>query len=215
MSLAERLLIGMALAAMVVYATTPFAIRVAGRLQFYDKPAGYKGHARATPYLGGAAVMGGFLIAVLVAAGDWSKTVPLVGGVALLWAVGTIDDRRTVSPVIRVVIEAALAAVIWASGLGWNLHLGGAVDLTLTCLWVLAVVNAFNLFDNMDGAASTMALVVSAGAALIGIVRGDVWMAVGEASSADCPSTTERVRSHRLPFEVGALGLNPCWIHCR
>jgi hypothetical protein len=28
-------------------------------------------------------------------------------------------------------------------------------------------------------------------------------------------STTDRVRRHRLPFEVGALGLNPCWIHCR
>jgi len=41
--------------------------------------------------------MSGFVLAMLVAAGDWRKTVPLVGGVALLWAVGTIDDRRTVS----------------------------------------------------------------------------------------------------------------------
>ena len=98
MSLAERLPVGMALAAVVVYATTPYAIRVANRLQFYDQPIGYKGHARPTPYLGGAAVMGGFVIAVFVAAGDWSKTMPLVGGVALLWAVGTIDDRRTVRP---------------------------------------------------------------------------------------------------------------------
>jgi UDP-GlcNAc:undecaprenyl-phosphate GlcNAc-1-phosphate transferase len=181
-SLAERLLISLALASAIVYAATPYAISLANRLQFYDKPVGYKGHARPTPYLGGAAVMSGFVLAMLLAAGDWRKTVPLVGGVALLWAVGTIDDRRTVSPVIRVVVEIALAAVIWASGLGWDLHLGGGVDLVLTCLWVLAIVNAFNLFDNMDGAASTMALVVSAGAALIGIVRGDAWLAVGAAS---------------------------------
>jgi UDP-GlcNAc:undecaprenyl-phosphate/decaprenyl-phosphate GlcNAc-1-phosphate transferase len=174
--------ISLLVAAGVVYATTPYAIRVAGRLQFYDKPIGYKGHARPTPYLGGAAVMAGFVIAVLLSAGDWRKTVPLVGGVALLWTVGTIDDRRTVSPLVRVFIELVLAAMIWASGLGWDLHLGGAVNLVLTCLWVLAIVNAFNLFDNMDGAASTMALVVSAGAALIGIVRGDVWLAVGAAS---------------------------------
>jgi UDP-GlcNAc:undecaprenyl-phosphate/decaprenyl-phosphate GlcNAc-1-phosphate transferase len=180
--LAERLPISLLLAAGVVYAATPYAIRLAGRLQFYDKPVGYKGHARPTPYLGGAAVMAGFVIAVLLAAGDWHKTVPLVGGVALLWTVGTIDDRRTVSPLVRVGIEVVLAAMIWATGLGWDLHLGGAVNLMLTCLWVLAIVNAFNLFDNMDGAASTMALVVSAGAALIGIVRGDVWLAVGAAS---------------------------------
>ncbi len=182
MSLAERLLISLAVASAIVYVATPYAIHVAGRLQFYDKPVGYKGHARPTPYLGGAAVMSGFVLAMLLAAGDWGKTVPLVGGVALLWTVGTIDDRRTVSPLMRVVIEVVLAAMIWDSGLGWDLHLGGAVNLTLTCVWVVGIVNAFNLFDNMDGAASTMALVVSAGAALIGIVRGDVWLAVGAAS---------------------------------
>ena len=182
MGLGERLLISLALASVIVYAATPYAISLANRLQFYDKPVGYKGHARPTPYLGGAAVMSGFVLAMLLAAGDWRKTVPLVGGVALLWAVGTIDDRRTVRPAWRVLVELALAWMVWASGLGWNLHAGGAVNLTLTCVWVLAVINAFNLFDNMDGAASTMALVVSAGAALIGIVRGDVWLAVGAAS---------------------------------
>jgi UDP-GlcNAc:undecaprenyl-phosphate GlcNAc-1-phosphate transferase len=181
-SLTERLLIGFAVAAMVVYAATPYAIIVADRLRFYDKPIGYKGHARPTPYLGGAAVMAGFIVALLLTAGHWGRTVPLVGGVALLWAVGTIDDRRTVRPAWRILVELALAWMVWASGLGWHLHMGGGVDLALTCLWVLGIVNAFNLFDNMDGAASTMALVVSAGAALIGIIRGDAWLAVGAAS---------------------------------
>jgi UDP-N-acetylmuramyl pentapeptide phosphotransferase/UDP-N-acetylglucosamine-1-phosphate transferase/O-antigen ligase len=180
--LAERLPIGLALAALVVYAATPYAIVLADRLGFYDEPTGYKGHARPTPYLGGAAVMSGFVIAMLAAAGDWSKTIPLVGGVALLWAVGTIDDRRTVRPAWRVLVELALAWMVWASGLGWHLHAGALVDLGVTCVWIVAVVNAFNLFDNMDGAASTMALVVAAGASLIGVVRGDAWLAVGAAS---------------------------------
>ena len=181
MTLAERLLIGLFVAAGVVYVTTPYAIRLADRLEFYDKPVGYKGHARPTPYLGGAAVMLGFAIAVVMA-GDWRKTAPLVGGAALLWLVGTVDDRRTVSPVLRALVELGLAALVWAVGLGWDLHMGGAVDLVLTCLWVLGIVNAFNLFDNMDGAASTMALVVSAGAGLIGLVRGDAWLAIGAAA---------------------------------
>jgi UDP-GlcNAc:undecaprenyl-phosphate/decaprenyl-phosphate GlcNAc-1-phosphate transferase len=177
-----HLMLGLALAAAATYGVTPVVIRVADRLRFYDEPTGYKGHEHPTPYLGGAAMMGGFVIAVLATAGDWSKTIPLVGGVALLWAVGTIDDRRTVRPAWRVLVELALAWMVWASGLGWDLHLGSAVDLVLTCLWVLAVVNAFNLFDNMDGAASTMALVVSAGAVILGVVRGDAWLAVGAAS---------------------------------
>src|SRR5919199_1827079 len=62
------------------------------------------------------------------------------------------------------------------------LALGGAADLALTIVWVVAVVNAFNLFDNMDGAASTMALVVSAGVVGMGVVHDDTWLAVAAAT---------------------------------
>jgi UDP-N-acetylmuramyl pentapeptide phosphotransferase/UDP-N-acetylglucosamine-1-phosphate transferase len=182
MTLAERLLIGLVIAATVVYLITPYAIVAANRMAFLDVPSDYKGHLRPTPYLGGAALMAGFVVAVLVAAGDWHRTAPLLGGVAVLWVVGTIDDRWTVRPALRVLVELALAWVVWTSGLGWHLHAGGLVDLGVTCVWIVAVVNAFNLFDNMDGAASTMALVVSAGAAILGLLRGDVWLAVGAAS---------------------------------
>ena len=33
---------------------------------------------------------------------------------------------------------------------------GDAVDLALTMVWVVGLVNAFNLMDNMDGAAATL-----------------------------------------------------------
>jgi UDP-GlcNAc:undecaprenyl-phosphate GlcNAc-1-phosphate transferase len=182
LTLAERLLTGVLVAAGIVYAATPYAISLADRLQFYDRPAGYKGHARPTPYLGGAPVIVGFVVALLLTAGDGYKTTPLVGGVALLWVVGTIDDRKTVSPALRVLLELGLAVFVWMTGLGWSLHMGPVLDLVLTCVWILGVVNAFNLFDNMDGAAGTITLVISAGAAVIGIVQGDVWLAVGAAS---------------------------------
>ena len=45
-------------------------------------------------------------------------------------------------------------------------------------LWVVAVVNAFNLFDNMDGAASSMACVVAGALAVLGIANGDTWLSV-------------------------------------
>src|SRR4051812_29596232 len=124
---------------------------------------GYKGHARPTPYLGGSAVMVGFLLALAaVSVEDWSRTLPLVGGMAVLWVVGTIDDRHNLAAGLRAGVEAVLAAMLWYAGLGWDLGLGAVPDVLLTILWVVAVVNAFNLFDNMDGASSTMALVVTA-----------------------------------------------------
>jgi UDP-GlcNAc:undecaprenyl-phosphate GlcNAc-1-phosphate transferase len=179
-----RIGFGVGLAAVLAYASTPVAIVTARRLAFYDRPAGYKGHAAPTPYLGGAAVMLAFALALLLGAGDVAKTAPLLGGVAVLFVVGTIDDRRTVSPVFRVGVEFALAALLVAAGLGWQLGAGPAVDVLVNAIWIIAVVNAFNLFDNMDGAASTMALVVAGGACILALVTGDGW--VTAASAALC-----------------------------
>src|SRR5829696_5435453 len=145
--LEARLLIGLAIALAVVHVSTPLAIRVAERFEFYDKPIGYKGHAAPTPYLGGAAVVAGFVVAMVLLGGDWDRSLPLIAGVVVLWVVGTIDDRRTVSPTARIAIEAALAAALWELGLGWELGAGTLVDLVATVIWIVAVVNAFNLFD--------------------------------------------------------------------
>ncbi|MEA2157610.1 MAG: hypothetical protein QOE11_3750 [Solirubrobacteraceae bacterium] len=182
MPLEVRLLIGLALSTAMVYGTTPLAIRIAARLDFDDQPRGYRGHAKPTPFLGGAAVVAGFVAVVLLLTRDAGQTLPILGGVVVLWAVGTIDDRRSVPPLQRVVVEVALGAMLWAFGLGWSLGLGGAADLAATVIWVLAVVNAFNLFDNMDGASSTMAAVVSAAMAVLGAVQSDVWLAVTAAA---------------------------------
>ena len=78
-----RLLAGLAVSLVIVYVATPFAIRVADRYEFYDRPVGFKRHAAPTPYLGGSAVVAGFLIAVLLVAEDWRRTLPVVGGVLL------------------------------------------------------------------------------------------------------------------------------------
>src|SRR5215217_3360276 len=166
----------------MVYWFTPLAIRVADRYQFYDRPTGYKAHGRPTPYLGGAVVVAGFLAAVVLLAGHWERTLPLVFGVAVLSALGTLDDRRTVSPFVRVAAEGGLAVLLWALGFGWDLGAAAALDLAATAFWVVAVVNAFNLFDNMDGAAPSMAAVVAAGLAIFGIADGNTWLAVTAAA---------------------------------
>ena len=187
MPLEARLFVGLALATAIAYAATPVAIRLATHFDFYDAPIGYKGHAAPTPYLGGLAVITAFVVAVLALTSDSGQTLPVLGGVVVLWAVGTLDDRRAIGPLPRVAVEAGLASMLWATGLGWSLNLGEAADLIATVVWVIAVVNAFNLFDNMDGASSTMACVVAAAVAVLGLVQADVWLvATGAALCGAC-----------------------------
>ena len=110
--LEARLLTGLALSVAAAYLVTPLAIRLAQQFAFYDRPAGYKGHAAPTPYLGGAAVVTAFVAVLALVGPHDGRTPAVIGGVAVLWAVGTIDDRRTLAPGIRVAIEAGLAAAV-------------------------------------------------------------------------------------------------------
>src|SRR3954468_16042033 len=132
--LETRLLIGFGLATALVFWGTPLAIRVAARFDFYDQPVGYKGHSAPTPYLGGAPVVLAFMAVLGLLTSDWERTLPVGVGIIALWALGTIDDRRTVSPGVRVATEAACACVLVAAGQGW--HVGPpAVGLVVTIVW--------------------------------------------------------------------------------
>lgn len=125
--------------------------------------------------------MAAFALAILVA-GHPSRTAPLLLAAGVLLVLGTVDDHRDVSPAVRVAAEFTIGALLAIDGLGWTLGSGPALDAVVTGIWVVGVVNAFNLFDNMDGQASTMAAVASAGIAALALTTGDVWVAAGAAA---------------------------------
>jgi UDP-N-acetylmuramyl pentapeptide phosphotransferase/UDP-N-acetylglucosamine-1-phosphate transferase len=166
-----------ALSLVVVLAVTPLAIRIADRTSFHDQPVGYKGHTKPTPYLGGAAVFSGYLLGALLTGAADSQLVWILVFAIVLWAVGTVDDRITVTPQLRVLAEGGSAAVLFAVGLGWTITGNDAIDLAITVVWIVALSNAFNLMDNMDGAACTVALLSSLGTAVIALVMGDETLA--------------------------------------
>jgi len=158
---------------LAVLVATPVAIRVAGWLHFHDSPASHKGHATPTPYLGGTALMAGFFVGAVALGGGFWRLAPIVGGALVLWAVGTLDDRRTVTPQLRVVAAIGAATLLFVGGLGWSIFDQPFADYVLTVLWVVGLVNAFNLMDNMDGASSTIASLSALGAAVLAVSLGD------------------------------------------
>jgi UDP-GlcNAc:undecaprenyl-phosphate/decaprenyl-phosphate GlcNAc-1-phosphate transferase len=151
---------------------TPLAISVARRTGFLDCPRGYRRHGAPTPFLGGAAVLIGFLVSVLVVGGVSGKLFVLIVCAGGLWLLGTIDDRLTVAPTWRLVAEAGAAIALFAAGIGWETGAGGGVDLVLTVIWIVGLVNAFNLMDNLDGACGTLGCVSALGIGVLAVMRG-------------------------------------------
>jgi UDP-GlcNAc:undecaprenyl-phosphate GlcNAc-1-phosphate transferase len=172
-----RLLGAVLLSFAATFALTPAAIRLARRTAFLDHPVGYKAHAAPTAYLGGAAVIAGFLLAALVFGGAASDFAALAACTVGLLALGTLDDRIPIRPLYRLLAEVAAAVLLWKAGLGWDFLHSGFEELILTVAWVVGFTNAFNLMDNMDGAASTVGAVCAAGIGSAAATQSDILLA--------------------------------------
>jgi UDP-GlcNAc:undecaprenyl-phosphate GlcNAc-1-phosphate transferase len=171
-----RLILAFAVAFGIVQLTVPAAIWLAVRTGFLDHPRGYKKHERATPYLGGLGVMAAAL-PVAVVAGGGSDVFIIVACAAGLCVVGVVDDRAHLGPVVRVLAEFTAAFALWRADLGWMLWDGNLLDLALTTLWVVGLVNAFNLMDNLDGATGTLGGVSAAGVGVLAVAQGEIAIA--------------------------------------
>lgn len=166
-----------AIAALVTYRVTPFAIRVAVRTRFFDLPAGYKGHRSPTPYLGGTAIMIGILAAVVSVRGFGDAHGVIILAALGIWLMGTVDDKVNLPIGLRTLVEAGLAVLLYETGRGWNVFHFAPADLALTVVWVVGIMNAFNLMDNMDGASATTAAVSALGAGALALITGDTALA--------------------------------------
>jgi UDP-GlcNAc:undecaprenyl-phosphate GlcNAc-1-phosphate transferase len=172
-----RVVAAFAAAFTVTLAVTPVMRRVAIGTEFLDHPTGYKQHDRSTPYLGGIAVLAGFIVAAALFGDGLSEYLAVVGCAVGLGVVGAVDDRVRLMVSPRLAAHLTAGAVLWWAGLGWDLFAGDAADLALTLVWVVALINAFNLMDNFDGAAGTVGAVCAAGAAALAAVQGDAVLA--------------------------------------
>lgn len=93
----------------------------------------------------------------------------LIACLLVLHAMGVIDDRRPIaaSPKMLVMLGVAAAACVLIPGSRLltllDPFVGGPwLSYVLTVLWIVAVTNAFNFLDNMDGLSAGVAVIASA-----------------------------------------------------
>lgn len=191
----EMLPIGLAsliVALATTWAVTPWVIRAARLVNALDHPAGRKTHAAPTPRIGGLAVFCGFMAGLGFAAwaGGMLFHLPevdvywwgLAAAASAMLIVGLADDVRGLTFRVKFVAQTLGAVFVWFCGfrvdvvtspLGGGLELGW-FSLPLTVLWIVAVTNAVNLIDGLDGLAAGIALITTSSVAAISFVRGEL-----------------------------------------
>jgi UDP-GlcNAc:undecaprenyl-phosphate GlcNAc-1-phosphate transferase len=139
---------------------TPMMIRVAHRLNVVDRPGGHKTHAQPVPYMGGLGMVAAVAAIVLAWSGASSTTdiaseVILVAVIGILFAsLGFIDDLRNLAPIVRLFVEFGGATAIAVWGARAETGLPDTIDVLLSIVWIVAVVNAVNMLDHQDGLAA-------------------------------------------------------------
>jgi UDP-GlcNAc:undecaprenyl-phosphate GlcNAc-1-phosphate transferase len=152
--------------------------KVAIRYRLVDQPRADRIHVVATPYLGGVAIAGGTLAAAVGVAhpGASQALAIFVAGLAVS-ILGLVDDLRSVSQTVRLVIESVAAIGLVVAGIHMDLFagagmIGGWIDVACTVIWIVVITNSFNLLDNMDGAAASIAFACSPILAVLALAAG-------------------------------------------
>jgi UDP-GlcNAc:undecaprenyl-phosphate/decaprenyl-phosphate GlcNAc-1-phosphate transferase len=152
--------------------------RVAVRIGAISVPGARSVHERATPTLGGAAMFGGFLVAIAVASrvpqfhemfDSAVEPIGVIVAAAVMFVVGAVDDlwerRGGVSPPAKVagmVLSGSVLSLFGVTMLYFRVPFARydyvvlSADLAplVTVLTVVVLANAINLIDGLDGLAA-------------------------------------------------------------
>lgn len=156
-----------------VLVVTPMAGRLAHRMNILDHPKQDRFHRIPTPYLGGLAVAVGLAAVGAVTAGASGQLLTILLCALGVGAIGFVDDWKNVGPLAKLAVEIGAGLALWFSGVNAGLFHVYALDLVLTVLWVVAITNAMNLLDNMDGLSSGVAAFAALAYFGIAAQRGD------------------------------------------
>lgn len=166
-------------AAVVTIALTPLARKLAIKLDAIDYPSARRVNMLPIPRMGGVAIFGGILAALVVAgfgvyAFGWVD--PFVDyngievnywgvllGTVLIFLVGAVDDVVDLNPKAKMLGQIVAACVVAGSGLlfssihnpfGEGYIEFGWVAYPLTVFYLVAFANVINLIDGLDGLAA-------------------------------------------------------------
>jgi UDP-GlcNAc:undecaprenyl-phosphate GlcNAc-1-phosphate transferase len=206
---------------------TPLAGRLAAA------PREDRWHERTTPLGGGIGIFAGILagvgVALAVDAAPASRELlAILGGCTILFVAGLLDDLFALGPLPKLAAQSAAAGLVIANGL----TISGLIsnDLlagTVAFIWLVGMTNAFNLLDNMDGLAATLAGIAAVFFAIdaLTVHPNDAVLALSLALALACagflpfnlrPGRSARIfmgdsGSQPLGFALAALGLTASW----
>jgi UDP-GlcNAc:undecaprenyl-phosphate/decaprenyl-phosphate GlcNAc-1-phosphate transferase len=195
-------------------------------------PTGERWSEHATPTFGGVGIFLGLAagIAAALAVGGFhgrEELLGILGGAGLLFLAGLVDDVYSLPAVAKLGAQFGAAAIVLSTGLSVQIVSNDVLAAAIGVVWLVGMTNAFNLLDNMDGLAGTLALIAATFFAIDSVTVHEerlllvLSLALALATIGFLPFNFRPGRaaavfmgdsgSQVLGFTLGALGLATSW----
>jgi UDP-GlcNAc:undecaprenyl-phosphate GlcNAc-1-phosphate transferase len=160
---------------------------IAQRVGYVAQPDERKVHQVETPYGGGAAMLIGFSVALVVAVAipplrtvitSSHEMIGVLLAAGVIFVVGLLDDFRDMSAPAKVAGQVLAASILYFSGctmyqlklpFAGFVVLGPSILPIITAAWVFALTNAVNLIDGLDGLAGGIVAIASGTLCIYGL----------------------------------------------
>lgn len=187
-----------AAAGILSFALTPVVKNLACKVGAIDVPKDARRmHSTPIPRLGGLAIFLGFLFAVLLFAEIDRTLQGILLGAVVIVVLGMIDDIVPLNALLKFCVQILAALIVVLYG---NLRIETFTNpnifsdnpyihldlwsIPITVLWIVAITNAVNLIDGLDGLAVGVSSIASFSLLVIAIIVGEWNMAMVMAALA-------------------------------
>ncbi|MFV0246325.1 MAG: glycosyltransferase family 4 protein [Mycoplasmatales bacterium] len=149
---------------MLTMISVPLVRKIALKYNIVDKPDARKVHRDPKPYLGGLCIclvsIFTYFLSLNFNLSFEAIAFSVIG--LLICLVGLYDDIKDMKATYKLIAQIVLAflASILVGGFGqihllwWTFYLLTWQSLIIQTIWIVAIINAFNLIDGLDGLAS-------------------------------------------------------------
>ncbi len=166
LSLTQLVMVAVSMTAAFVmsFAATPVIKTFARKIGAMDVPRDDRRmHDHPIPRLGGLAIFLGFLLSVLLFAQITKQVRGILLGSVVIVIIGVMDDTFTLKPWMKLLGQIAAAVIAIMHGIEINVLTNPIqlfsegylvlnwLSLPITLIWIVAITNAVNLIDGLDG----------------------------------------------------------------
>lgn len=98
----------------------------------------------------------------------------LLAATSLGFLMGLADDAYNTRPLLKFAVQMCCGAILIASGTSIQVFQHQWANVVLTMLWVVGLMNAINMLDNMDGITAVVAIAILGTGIMVQAVVGPI-----------------------------------------